>query len=391
MTTKLSSHQVALCITASILATCAAPAADSSVKTAPVAAPGWQKPAWLTDLGLGAKESYDDNLLGVSDRGMTPKSSWVSTVSPKVGVNFAPLLGDQKALQTLSLVYAPEFNFYHGFPSESYSAHKLGDAIKYKNGNFSFALDNAFLFNDGNHEAEIFALNQGADLGYKLTSKLAATLGYRYGSQYQQQLPSAVDSDQHYSSSEYQRVLLGLEGKPWSWLKVKLAGGPDFRNYNAMAPVNDHTPVKYYGEAVLTATLSPSQTLTFNYKQWQWVSSTGKVPYLDSSYALTYHWNATKQLGLDLGGKVMESDYTQGNEDGVLVSTQNSSLRDDMEYEVSAGVTYAFNTHFSANLAYTYDLGDNALNNLPAGNLANSAPWRSFKRQLVSLGLQYKF
>ena len=37
-----------------------------------------------------------------------------------------------------------------------------------------------------------------------------------------------------------------------------------------------------------------------------------------------------------------------------------------MEYEVSAGVTYAFTKHFSANLAYTYDVGDNALNNLPA-------------------------
>ena len=206
-------------------------------------------------------------------------------------------------------------------PSQSYDAHKIGDTIKGQAGDFSFSLDNAFLYNDGNHQAPIYALNQisgaganqfdqyrnvyahavarerlaqtqdratvllqydwdkffvrpvaslldynlmtdwhntknspwmgyqnyvdrydvngGVDLGYKLTPKLAATLGYRYGSQYQQQFPAAITSDNHYSSSDYQRVLLGLEGKPWNWLNVKLAGGPDFRSYNSLAPVND--------------------------------------------------------------------------------------------------------------------------------------------------------
>ncbi len=157
-----------------------------------------------------------------------------------------------------------------------------------------------------------YDVNGGVDLGYKLTPGLAATLGYRYGSQYQQQFPAAITSDNHYSSSDYQRVLLGLEGRPWNWLNVKLAGGPDFRSYNSLTPVNDHHPVKYYGEAVLTATITPSQSVTFNYKQWQWVSSTGKVPYFDSTYALTYHWNATKQLGLDVGGKVLEGRLHRG-------------------------------------------------------------------------------
>ena len=435
---------------------------------APVAGSGsaaWQKPAWLTDLGLGAKESYDDNLLVVSGNGLPKKSSWITTISPKVGFNFAPLLGDPKTLQTLSFTYAPDFNLFHDDPSQDYNAHKIGDTIKGQIGDFSFLLDNAFLYNDGNHRAPIYALNQGAaasgqfdqfrsnfgqavarerlaqtqdrssivlrydwdkffvrptaslldynlltdwhntsaapwkgyqnyvdrydvnggvDLGYKLTSKLAATLDYRYGETYQQQFPSTITSDYHYSSSDYQRVLLGLEGKPWNWLDVKLAGGPDFRNFNADAPVVDHNPVKYYGEAVLTATLTPSQTLTFNYKQWQWVSSTGRVPELDSSYILNYHWNATKQLGLDLGGKVLEAKY-EGND--YLGATQ-PSRRDDLEYEVSAGVSYAFNSHFSANLAYTYDLGDNGQANLPASLGPN---YREFEHQVVSLGLQFKF
>ena len=437
------------------------PAVDSS-------SVAWQKPAWLTDLALGVNESYDNNVLLVSGEGMKPQSSWISTVSPKIGFNFAPLLGDQRILQTLSLNYLPDFNVYHDAPSQSYNAHKIGDTIKGQVGDFSFSLDNAFLDNDGNNEAPIYALNQlsgpvanqfdkfrsqyatgaprerlaqiqdratvllqydwnkffirtvasllyydlnadlhnasvapwkgyqnysdrydvngGADLGYKLTPALAVTLGYRYGSQYQQQFPTAIDTDNHYASSDYQRVLLGLEGKPWNWLNVKLAGGPDFRTYNSLAPVNDFHPVTYYGEAVITATLSPGQTLTFNYKQWQWVGSTGKVPYFDSTYGLTYHWNATKQLGLDLGGKILEADYSSGNE--VNPSGQNSSLRNDLEYSVSAGLTYIFNGHLSANLAYTYDLGDNAQNNLP---VSLGPSYRSFEHQLVSLGLRYKF
>jgi opacity protein-like surface antigen len=436
-----------------------------AVSSSPAA---WQKPVWLTDLSLGVKESYDDNLLLVSGNGLTPQSSWITTVSPKIGFNFAPLLGNQKTLQTLSLSYVPDFNIYQNAPSQSYNAHKIGDTIKGQAGDFSFSLDNAFLDNDGNHQAPIYALNQGGaavgqydryrnnyahqvprerlaqfqdratvvlqydwekvfvrpvasllyydfqtdwhntgaapwkgyqnyvdrydvnggvDLGYKLTPKLAATLGYRYGDQYQQQFPTAIDADNHYSSSTYQRVLLGMEGKPWNWLNVKLAGGPDFRRYNSMTPVNDFHPIKYYGEAVLTATITPSQAVTFNYKQWQWVSSNGKVPFFDSTYALTYHWSATKQLGLDLGGKVLEADHTEGND----YAGTAPSLRDDMEYEVSAGVTYAFNSHFSANLTYTYDLGNSVLNNLPAGNLALSSAYRDFEHHVVALGVQFKF
>lgn len=426
----------------------------------------WQKPAWLTDLGLGTKESYDDNLLGVSGNGLTPKSSWITTISPKVGFNFAPLLGDQKILQTLSLTYAPDFNLFHDDPSQDYNAHKIGDTIKGKAGDFSFALDNAFLDNDGNHQAPIYALNQlggaaanqfdkyrnnyahalarerlaqiqdratvllqydwdkvfvrptasllyydlntdwhnsknspwkgyqnytdrsdvngGVDLGYKLTSKLATTLGYRYGSQCQQQLPTAIDTDNHYSSSEYQRVLLGLEGKPFNWLNVKLAGGPDFRSYNSLAPINDHNPITYYGEAVLTATLTPSQTLTFNYKQWQWVSSVGKVPYYESTYGLAYHANLTRQLGLDLGGKLANSDYTMGNN----VSGNAPSLHNDSMLTLSGGLSYAFNRNFSVSLAYANDFGRNNAKYLPA---AFQPAYRNFEHQTVFLAAVYKF
>jgi len=227
-------------------------------------------------------------------------------------------------------------------------------------------------------------VNGGADLGYRLTKNIAVTVGYRYGQQYQQQFTPDITSDRHFSSSDYQRVLLGLEGRLWPWLNVKIAGGPDFRDYNPNAAVNDFHPVKYYGEAVFTATITKDQSLTFNYKQWQWVSSTGLVPYFDSTFALNYHWNVTKQLGFDLGGKILEADFTSGNE----VSGTAPSRRDDRQYTISTGVTYALNPHLSASLSYAYDLGDNVLANLPA---TLEPGYRDFNHHLVMVGMQYKF
>jgi opacity protein-like surface antigen len=441
------------------------------------------KPAWLTDLSAGVKESYDDNVLLVADRspGLNAQSSWITTVSPKVGFNFAPLLGTQTTLQTLSLVYAPDFNIYHDASSENYNAHKLANAIKGKTGDFSFSLDNAFLFNDGSRTAPTYALSQdatpaplktlyqadknrscyatagprerrkqiqdrstivfqydvgkffirptasllyydlmtdwhngsvkpykgyqnyvdradvngGLDLGYKVTENLAVTVGYRYGHQYQQALPYAddtlkVNGRQAQSSADYQRLLLGLEGKPVKWLTVKLAGGPEFRDYNSAAPVNNDHPVNYYGEGVLTATITTNQNVSFTYKHWQWVSSTGKLPYADNTFALAYHLNATKQLGLDLGAKYLFADYTCGSTSltGGTATTAGQSQRNDAMYSLSAGVSYAFTRHFSSSLGYAYDLGRNQQANLPVSGYAG---YRNFDHQLVSLGVQYKF
>jgi hypothetical protein len=226
-------------------------------------------------------------------------------------------------------------------------------------------------------------VNGGADFGYKVTSDLALTLGYRYGHQYQQAFTPTVDSTYH-SSSDYQRVLVGVEGTPLSWLNVKVLGGPDFRNYNDTAPLNDKNYNTYYGEALLTATISKDQTVSFTYKQWQWVSSTGKCPYFESTYILNYHWNATKHWGFDLTGKYLESDYTSGS----AAEAGTSYLRDDIQYTAGAGVTYTFNKHLSANVSYAYDLGRN---NEDAAAIAATAGYRNFDHQLVSLGVQYKF
>jgi hypothetical protein len=416
----------------------------------------FQRPAWLSEASLGIKETYDNNIFesgatvplhyavpAGSVAALKDVSSWITTVSPKVEINFAPLLGDQKIFKTLSLGYAPDFSIYHDKDSESYNAQKFLTAVKAGTESISLAADNSFTYVDGsefgpvypgsllsafatvndrerreqvldkanvavqfNHGGWFFRpvatllyqdmltakldvpgyqnyvdrydVNGGAELGYKFISSLAATIGYRYGHQQEEQFSFSPYS----SPSDYQRVLLGLEGKPWQWLEVKLQGGPDFRSYAGNSPthttpVNDRHPVKYYGEALIVARITAADTLTFKYKQWQWLSTLGKVPYFDSTYDLSYHRKLTSKLGFDLGGRILNWDYTSGN--------LTTCRRNDIEYTVSAGLAYAVNSHVSVNGGCNFNWGRNLQDGIQ--NPQN----REFDEQLFSLGAQFKF
>jgi len=417
------------------------------------------KPAWLTDLSLSVKESYDDNvfLSGVDPKylpasynvpagsvaALENRGSWVTTFSPKLGFDLAPLLGDRQTLKVLSLVYSPDFVIYHDDPTESYDAHRFATSVKAGLGDFSASVDNGFTYIHGSeigvyYPGALFSaigigaprerreqiqdratvnfqydqdkwfvrptaslidydlmtellnvtgyqnyssrydLNGGADFGYKILPQFAATVGYRYGHQYQEQFNFL----QYSSPSDYQRVLLGLEGKPWNWLDLKLQGGPDFRSYaddsaTHITPIGNKHAIVYYGEELLTATLTDKDTLAFKGKQWQWVSSIGRVPYFECCYDLSYRRKLTSKLSLDLGAKLLSCDYTSGN----LASCQ----RDDWQYTFSGGLGYCFNSHVSASLTYARDMGRNAEDGVV------NPQTREYDRDLISLGATVKF
>jgi len=427
---------------------------------------GWTKPAWLSDLSFGVKESYDDNILRVSGKGLPTESSWVDVLSLKLGLDLSSwLAADPGTIQAFSLIYQPDRVIYNQASSESFTAHRVNTLLKGKSGDLAFSFDDAFLYNDGNKLAPTYALNQlsnananqndkyrnslahaparerrnqyqdrytaflqydtqylffrpisalnyidmdtylfntsvapykgyqdyvsrydvnvGGDLGFKVAPNWALTLGYRDGYQYQQQYSEAINSDQHYSSNHYQRLLFGLEGKI-NWLTVKLAAGPDFRDFNPNTPIDNLHTTRYYGEAAVTANISSSQSLTLNYKDYVFVSSTGLVPYEEYTYSAVYHWSATKQLGFDVGAKLFEHNYTLGNDE----AGSAPSLRLDFDYEGLGGVTYAITPHLIASLTYNYDEGRNGLSSLPA----KYAPsYRNFEEGVFTAGLQYRF
>ncbi|HEX7570422.1 MAG TPA: hypothetical protein VF492_07945 [Verrucomicrobiae bacterium] len=92
---------------------------------------------------------------------------------------------------------------------------------------------------------------------------------------------------------------------------------------------------------------------------------------------LADHGKFTDKLGFDRGGKIVDWDFSSGN--------QATGQRNDRRYTVSSGLTYTVNAHSSINLAGSPDWGRNDKN-----GVTNPQP-REFDRQLISLGSQWKF
>ena len=210
------------------------------------------------------------------------------------------------------------------------------------------------------------------------------TLGYRDGYQHQDGFTAAINSDLHQASNHYQRALLGLEGKLTDWLTVKLAAGPDFKDFNPDTAIIHDRTTRYYGEGSAVATLPQDQSLTFSYKQWYFVSSTGLVPYEDTTVSLVYHKGLTKQLGVDLGVKYLEANYTIGND----YAGSAPDLRDDGDIGASVGLSYAVTPHFVVAVTYNHDDGRNQLSGLAAKYFPN---YRDFDHNITAIDLKYKF
>jgi hypothetical protein len=227
-----------------------------------------------------------------------------------------------------------------------------------------------------------YDVNGGLDLGYKIIPDLAATLGYRYGHQYQQQYSWSKYS----ASSDYQRLLFGTEGKPLKWLKLQMQLGPDFRAYEGNSPthttaLNNLNPVVFYGEANISAEITRLDTLVFQFKQFRWVSSCGLIPYTDSLYQLTYTRKLTDKLTFTGDTRAMESNYTSAN-------TANGK-RNDWMFALNGGLRYTFNAHFSMDVSYTANFGVNGYYDLPPAQQPDTK--REFVQQIISVGGQLKF
>ena len=416
--------------------------------------PFFSKPSWLSELSLDVEECYDSNvyLSGVDHQFVPPsfaapsgsavarkdRSSFVTTVSPRIGLDLTPLFGGGKTLQVFSLAYEPSFAIYHGESDESNDAHRLISELKAGGDSFFFDLGGSLRFVDGERMAPTYPggfenagaptgprdrrkqLNGqaaadfeydlgpwflrpiasylfwdmktkqedvegyqnyvdrsevagGSDVGYRLSSRFAITLGYRYGHQFQEKLRFR----ELQSNNDFQRVLVGLEGKPWSWLDMKVQLGPDFRDYASNAPLNHQDRVTYYGQGSITATPTERDRLTFTFNEWLWTSQLGQIPYFDSRYALSYTRTLVEDLDVEIGGIAHRYDYTIGD--------APNSARDDLEYVAFAGMYYALGSHGSVDLTYAFDGGRNLLDHVDNGST------RAFERHLVTLKARVTF
>ena len=401
------------------------------------------KPIWMTDLSFGIKEGYDDNILGVSGNRMPKSYSWMTMLSPKIGIDLAPLI-KSSYLQALSMKYEPEATTFSQASEENNIAHRISNTVKAKMGVSSLNLDNAFVYVDGGNTAPIYAapdnvrsgyahalprerrhqyqdrmkfdlkfdagsffvrpagslqywdmltdqkstagyqnwvdrydMNGGMDVGHSITSQLAFFLGYRYGRQYQ----GNVLNSKYSATNNYHRAVAGIEGKLCKWLSLSVVAGPDFRQYDDTAPVNQKNQVDFYSESSLTADITKSDAVTLKYKASQWISSTGQVPTFDTGFDLGYRHKFASSLVWNLNGQLKNADYTVGN----LTTGSAPSLRNDWLYGISTGASYDINKNIGVNLNVAANFGRNEQDGI------TNAAYREFDQCVTSIGVFTKF
>ena len=209
--------------------------------------------------------------------------------------------------------------------------------------------------------------NVGVDVGYKAVKDGYLFIAYRCGWQHEHDLPPGTFD----YSNDYQRLLLGFEGKVTDWLKFNLFIGPDWRNFNHRTPPGfDSDPVKLFidGSAAVTVTKSDSVALTV--KQFEQPAFGTPSAYEDITYEVAWRHRFDEKFTAAAGFKVYGGDW------------EAPVRREDWIYTPSASLAYTHNEHLSAELAYSYDWVDSRVPNTPG---------REFTRHLVSVALKYAF
>lgn len=117
-----------------------------------------EKPAALSELSVTVKETYDSNVYGTEFNPtlaglpeVADVESWVTVISPKVGLNLRSALGlaDDSAVTAFNLGYDANYSFYHSASTETNQRHNFSQQLKTKSEAVTFALDNTFTYVDG--------------------------------------------------------------------------------------------------------------------------------------------------------------------------------------------------------------------------------------------------
>ena len=224
-------------------------------------------------------------------------------------------------------------------------------------------------------------ISGGFDAGYQVAKDLRAVVGYRYGRQdqfYGPFGPGGAIVKSPFGNS-YNRILVGGEGAPLSWLKFGILAGPDLRNFdnlssNPLPAGFDPYEMLYYVDGFVTFLPTKQDTVTLSNKRFEQPAFSSFSMYEDITYDLIWrhkfdaHWAASAGFRLYIG------DW------------QAPVSREDWIYTPSASVSYTWK-NLSAELAYSYDWVENKAGTGP-GQTAY-ADGREFTRHLVSLAVKY--
>jgi len=227
-------------------------------------------------------------------------------------------------------------------------------------------------------------VNGGLDIGYKALRNTKLVVGYRYGHQHQGTVPTEVPSGSGNVvirsspyDNDYQRILFGIEGTPFSWLKLAVLAGPDFRNWNESTPAGfNRGEVLWYIDGTATLTPTTNDTFTVRITRYEQPAFTSQSVYQDVKYDVVWRHKITSHFTAGAGFTAYLGDW------------QAPVHRTDWIYTPSVMASYAFSPHFSAEASWSYD---NAKSRVPTGPNAPYSKGREFTRNLVSLAVNYSF
>jgi len=210
--------------------------------------------------------------------------------------------------------------------------------------------------------------NLGLDAGYQVFKDGYLFLAYRRGWQHENNLPPGTSYDY---SNDYQRFLVGFEGKITRWLKFNLFIGPDWRNFNHLTPPGfDPNPVLLFVDGSAVVTVTKADTVTLTVRQFEQPAFGTPSAYQDITYDVTWRHSFSDKLAATAGfrayGGVWEAPV----------------MRKDWIFTPSVLLAYKHNAHWSADLSYSYDWAD---------SLVPNTAGREFTRHLVWLSAKYTF
>jgi hypothetical protein len=397
------------------------------------------------------KETYDDNVYlqdvqpspanvaSAAAAGLTAahahKSSWLTTISPRVGLNYA----NDDASFKLQAGYAPEIALYESAEDEDYITHRTTLNFSGHVKDATWELLNSPTFIQGSTTGPVFArpgdcpaiggvplrnrreafifinsfrvtlpfdnwfVRPAASSYYHdfFTDQRPSGAGYLYenyidrqdvnggldvgydvgrktylilGYRYgRQDQGKLLGANSRYDST-YHRILIGVEGSPAPWIKLALLGGPEIRDWRDSTPAGfDRNAPTYWIDAKVTLLPTQSDTIVLFHHSYQQPAFASQTVYQDITSSVTWTHKFNAHISANAGMQLYIGDW------------ESLATRDDWIYTPSFGLTYAYNQHLSAEFSFSRDWAENYQSGLPYG------AGRDFTRDLFSLSVKYVF
>ena len=210
----------------------------------------------------------------------------------------------------------------------------------------------------------------GLDLGWNQSAHSLWLIGVHAGRQNQSVIPLPNCAFDY--SNDSGRLVAGWEGKPWANTTVTFAGGPDFRHYTGVVDSRvfpgGRTRRSLRFEGNFTTKLSATLILTGKATQFDWLSSTGKSAYVDSSAEIAATWKLSSEWTGRFTAKVYRCRYFP-------------ATRDDLESLLGIGTT----RKLSQQAQFGFDLLQHR-----GGNQLTQSTGREFRRLVISASVSIK-